>query len=85
VRSEVEVWRARGYRTGALERVPGSIADGPCEVLPDDPAGYAAGLYAALHRLEDGGCEAIVIAAPPDGGAWAAVRDRLTRASARAS
>jgi L-threonylcarbamoyladenylate synthase len=83
VRPEVEALRARGQRTGALERAPGTIAEAPHEVLPDDPGGYAAGLYAALHRLEDAGCEAIVIAEPPGGGAWAAVRDRLTRASAQ--
>jgi L-threonylcarbamoyladenylate synthase len=52
------------------------------EILPADPAGYGAGLYAALHRLEDAGCDAIVIAAVPDGADWAAVRDRLGRAAA---
>ena len=79
---EVMTCRARGLRTGALERAPGSAIEAPNEVLPDEPAGYAAGLYAALHRLEDTGCDVIVIAAPPGGGAWAAVRDRLRRASA---
>jgi len=83
VRAEVEALRALGQRTGTLERSPGSGAPGPSEVLPDDAAGYAAGLYAALHRLEDAGCDAIVIAAVPDSDAWAAVRDRLRRASAR--
>jgi L-threonylcarbamoyladenylate synthase len=84
VRSEVEALRAQGRRTGALERAPGTVDEGPHALLPDDPAGYAAGLYAALHRLEDEGCAAIVIAAAPPGGAWAAVRDRLLRASASA-
>ncbi len=74
--------RARGQRTGALERAPGTVLDAPREVLPDDASGYAAGLYAALHRLEDAGCEVIVIAAPPAGDDWAAVRDRLSRAAA---
>lgn len=82
VRAEVEALRARGVRAGSLERAPGSVAGGPRAVLPDDAPGYAAGLYAALHRLEDDGCEAIVIAAAPEGDAWAAVRDRLRRASA---
>lgn len=85
VLSEVEALRARGRRTGALEREPGTIGDGLREVLPDDAVGYAAGLYAALHRLDEGGCDTIVIAAPPSGEAWAAVRDRLTRASAQRS
>ena len=82
VRGEVEARRARGERTGTLERAPGTALGEPAEVLPDDPAGFAAGLYAALHRLEDAGCAVIVIAAAPEGGAWAAVRDRLRRASA---
>jgi L-threonylcarbamoyladenylate synthase len=82
VRAEVEALRARGIVVGALERSPGSGLADPVVVLPDDAAGYAAGLYAGLHRLEDAGCDAIVIAAAPDGDAWAAVRDRLKRAAA---
>jgi L-threonylcarbamoyladenylate synthase len=79
---EVAARRARGERTGALERTPGTVEEGPREALPGDPAGYAAELYAALHRLEDAGCDAIVIGAVPEGDAWAAVRDRLGRAAA---
>jgi L-threonylcarbamoyladenylate synthase len=50
--------------------------------LPADAVGFARELYAALHRLDDLGCDAIVVAAPPEEPAWAAVRDRLRRASA---
>ncbi len=82
VSHEVAALRARGERAGALELAPGTVREGPREALPDDPARYAAGLYAALHRLDDAGCDAIVIAAVPDGAAWSAVRDRLTRAAA---
>jgi L-threonylcarbamoyladenylate synthase len=74
--------RAHGVMVGALERAPGSGLAMPAEVLADEPAGYAAGLYAALHRLEDAACEAIVLAEVPAGAGWAAVRDRLRRASA---
>jgi L-threonylcarbamoyladenylate synthase len=88
--------RARGLVVGTLERdagregalprgalVAGHAGAAPAaEILPADPAGYGAGLYAALHRLEDAGCDAIVIAAVPDGADWAAVRDRLGRAAA---
>jgi L-threonylcarbamoyladenylate synthase len=87
--------RAEGLEVGTLERVgarastevgareskprpPASLG----EMLPDDPAGYAAGLYAALHRLDDAGCDCIVVAAVPEEAGWAAVRDRLRRASA---
>ncbi|WP_433929223.1 L-threonylcarbamoyladenylate synthase [Sorangium cellulosum] len=84
VRDEVARAALAGARAGAVER--GSrTAPGPhAELLPADPAGYAAALYAALHRLEDAGCDVIVIAAVPEDPAWDAVRDRLTRASAPA-
>jgi L-threonylcarbamoyladenylate synthase len=49
--------------------------------MPDDPAGYASRLYAALHELDDAGCGVILVDAPPDTPAWAGVRDRLRRAS----
>jgi L-threonylcarbamoyladenylate synthase len=49
--------------------------------MPDDPAGYAARLYAALHELDDAGCDVILIDPPPDAPAWAGVRDRLRRAA----
>jgi L-threonylcarbamoyladenylate synthase len=83
VRGEVASLRAGGMMTGVLEQAPGTVAEGPCVVLPADPRGYAARIYAALHQLEDAGCDAIVVARAPQGDAWAAVRDRLERASAR--
>jgi L-threonylcarbamoyladenylate synthase len=81
-----EVARAAGggARVGALEYGHAAGAGALAEVLPGDPVGYAAGLYAALHRLEDAGCEAIVVAAVPADAAWDAIRDRLQRASAPA-
>jgi len=50
--------------------------------LPDDAAGYAAGMYAALRRLDATHPKAILIESVPDRPEWLAVRDRLTRASA---
>ncbi|MBX7071566.1 MAG: threonylcarbamoyl-AMP synthase [Pirellulales bacterium] len=50
-------------------------------VMPPEPAGYAARLYAALHELEDAGVERIVVSAPPNTPCWAAVHDRLRRAA----
>ncbi|HEY0014913.1 MAG TPA: L-threonylcarbamoyladenylate synthase [Longimicrobium sp.] len=52
--------------------------------MPDDPAGYASRLYAALHQLDDAGCDVILIDQPPDTPAWAGVRDRLRRAATEA-
>lgn len=50
--------------------------------MPIDAAGYAAQLYAALHQLDDGSVDHIVVSQPPDGAAWQAVHDRLRRAAA---
>jgi len=49
--------------------------------LPDDPAGYARGLYAALRDLEDADCASILIEQVPPSPDWDAIRDRLTRAA----
>lgn len=52
--------------------------------MPREPNGYAQKLYSALRELDGAGCEQILIEAPPEGPAWAAVRDRLKRACAPA-
>jgi L-threonylcarbamoyladenylate synthase len=49
--------------------------------MPRDASAYAQRLYAALRELDSAGCEAILIEAPPESPEWAAVRDRLKRAS----
>jgi L-threonylcarbamoyladenylate synthase len=46
---------------------------------PDD---YARLLYSALHRLDSSGADRMLVATPPDGPQWEAVRDRLRRAEA---
>lgn len=48
--------------------------------MPRDAAAYAQKLYAALRDLDEAGCEAILVEAPPEGPEWTAVRDRLQRA-----
>ena len=53
--------------------------------MPDDPAGYARALYAALHQLDDLGCDLILVEEVPDEILWAGVRDRLVRAATAAS
>jgi L-threonylcarbamoyladenylate synthase len=50
--------------------------------LSADPVAYGAALFETLHALDDAGCRAIVLEAVPNEPRWAAVRDRLTRASA---
>ena len=49
---------------------------------PAEPVAYAHDLYANLRRLDDAGCEAILVEEPPTTSEWAAVRDRLQRAAA---
>ncbi|MDZ4675540.1 MAG: L-threonylcarbamoyladenylate synthase [Gemmatimonadota bacterium] len=49
--------------------------------MPDEPAGYARALYAALHQLDDLRCHLIVIEMVPDQILWAGVRDRIVRAA----
>ncbi|MBI3468774.1 MAG: threonylcarbamoyl-AMP synthase [Planctomycetes bacterium] len=51
-------------------------------VMPRDPAAYAARLYAVLHALDASDLDRIVVAMPPSGDEWLAVRDRLLRAAA---
>jgi L-threonylcarbamoyladenylate synthase len=72
---------ADGRRVGVLCWSGHAPAGAGADVrLPGEPAGYAQGLYAALHLL-DAQCEVIVIERPPDGSAWEAIRDRVRRAS----
>ena len=52
--------------------------------MPGDAAGYARRLYGRLHELDGAGYDWIWIEMPPDEGAWAGVRDRLTRAGVSA-
>jgi L-threonylcarbamoyladenylate synthase len=51
--------------------------------MPDDPAGYAARLYGALHELDREGWPVIGVEPPPETLEWAAVLDRLKRAATR--
>jgi L-threonylcarbamoyladenylate synthase len=82
-RARVEELLQAGLRVGWLRR--GSVSMPKtgviCESLAEDPEGYAAELYAALHRLDQRGLDRIIVDLPPDSDAWAAVRDRLRRAS----
>jgi hypothetical protein len=50
--------------------------------MPDDAAGYARRMYAALHEVDKEGVSIILIESPPETPEWYAIRDRLTRAAA---
>ena len=49
--------------------------------LPAAPDGFAHALYAALRRMDTEGADVILVEAPPHGGAWRGVNDRLRRAA----
>ena len=52
------------------------------QVAPETPEEYARHLYGLLRRMDSAGCELIIAEAAPDLPEWAAIRDRLMRASA---
>lgn len=71
---------ARGLTVGGMvlgEELPGQHM----LQMPGDPAGYARALYAALHQLDDLGCDLVAVELVPDSILWGGVRDRLTRAA----
>jgi L-threonylcarbamoyladenylate synthase len=86
VARRAEACAARGERVGVIscEGEASLAASNQLVVisLPTEPEAYASGLYAALHRLDDEGCHAIIVGDVPAGGAWDAIRDRLRRGSA---
>jgi L-threonylcarbamoyladenylate synthase len=81
----VQTYLSEGLQVGWLTLGP---APGPLPAqlsrieMPLDPNSYAAQLYACLHLLDKSGVERILVDLPPDTPVWAAVRDRLSRASA---
>ncbi|MDF2440341.1 MAG: L-threonylcarbamoyladenylate synthase [Abditibacteriota bacterium] len=72
---------ARGQRIGVLYQSTLIAGTQHPIKMPDRPDEYAQQLYAALHTLEDTGCDLILIEAVPDDAAWSSVHDRLQRAS----
>ena len=51
------------------------------QVAPESPQEYARLLYGSLRRLDISGCRMIVLEGLPETPEWAAVRDRVKRAS----
>jgi L-threonylcarbamoyladenylate synthase len=50
--------------------------------MSEDPALYAKDLYSILHRLDAEDLEYIAVEPLPESAEWAAIWDRLRRASA---
>ena len=72
-----------GRTVAVLARRPRSADAPPCTwlAMPDDPGRYGHDLYARLRELDALGCDRLLIQDPPADSAWAAVQDRLRRAT----
>lgn len=73
----------RGKRLAVLARAaaPPGLKDVHWHTAPRAATGYAHELYASLRRLDDLGCDAILVEAPPATPEWQGVNDRLRRAA----
>jgi L-threonylcarbamoyladenylate synthase len=73
----------RGRKVAVLARAdaPAGLQDIHWQAAPRAVAGYAHELYASLRRLDELGCELILVEAPPAVPEWQGVNDRLRRAS----
>jgi L-threonylcarbamoyladenylate synthase len=86
---ESEEWGRRMLRTSARTGVmsfharPAGDASAIWIVGSSDPQRYAHDLYANLRALDSSGCDEILVEEPPASPAWAAARDRLSRARSR--
>ena len=81
-RGLIERLRREGAAVGALTF---EDVDDPAPTIvrmPNDPAAYASKLFDALHRVDDEGCDVVIVERVPEGAAWDGVRDRLERAAA---
>ena len=58
-------------------RTPGTLH----WLAPRTPKVYAHNLYATLRAMDVSACELILIEAPPEGGEWDGINDRLKRAA----
>ena len=86
VLTDEEAWPAHlaeyhGQLSGALILGDPTWAVAHPMRMPIDPVAYAARLYAALHALDDLGCQVVLVEMPPADADWLGVRDRLVRAS----
>ena len=74
---------ATAQRPGIITHLPltGLPNGAQVLVLPGNPTGYAAGLYAALRELDRAGCDRIFVQTPPNTPDWLAISDRIQRAA----
>jgi L-threonylcarbamoyladenylate synthase len=83
LRAELAQLEDRDERIAVLARtaeMPEAF-DGVWLTAPLDAADYARSLYANLRELDNAKADAILVECVPDETAWAAIRDRLARAT----
>jgi L-threonylcarbamoyladenylate synthase len=82
-RNRVTALCQQGLRVGWItsERPPAPSSVAALFSMPEDFAGYAAQLYAALHHLDKEALDRIVVDLPPATDEWLAIHDRLRRAA----
>jgi len=80
----IEAALARGERVAVLARSAAFVESDRVawRRMPEAPADYGRALYAALRALDAAGAGRILVESVPGGEGWAAVADRLARASA---
>lgn len=74
---------AQGQRVGVLS-FSSDLSQFPCSArqhLPTEAAGYEAALYHALRELDKQPLDCILVERPVDDEAWAAINDRLSKAT----
>lgn len=73
----------RGKKLAVLARAeaPSGLPGVSWQAAPRAVAGYAHELYASLRRLDDLGCDLILVEMPPAAPEWQGVNDRLSRAA----
>jgi L-threonylcarbamoyladenylate synthase len=67
----------------ARAEAPSGMKDVHWQEAPRAVEAYARELYASLRRLDDLGCDVILVEAPPDVPGWQGVNDRLKRAASK--
>lgn len=74
---------AAGEKIAVMARAPAPLASPLLDWrrMPEQPADYGRALYATLRALDAAGAARILAEAVPDGERWAAIADRLARAS----
>ncbi|MGO8672485.1 MAG: L-threonylcarbamoyladenylate synthase [Capsulimonadaceae bacterium] len=83
-----EAMAAEPGSVAVLTHAPYPVSGSPAVTaiaLPAEPGAYAAGLYEALHRLDQSGAGMILVQAPPVASGWEAIHDRLQRAAAHSA